>query len=90
MLYQTQSNLEVEKVKIVLSSIFAKFLLGTESRMEQWRIVSVLMLDQLEQDPLGAGVTNYNDDKVCTGKWICPCSQLATRQLSYPTSYIGH
>ena len=43
--------------------------------MEQWRIVSVLMLDQLEQDPLGAaaagagGVTNYtNDDKVCTGK----------------------
>ena len=31
------------------------------------------MLDQLEQDPLGAaaagGVTNYtNDDKVCTGK----------------------
>ena len=58
--YPTQSKLEAEKVKIVLSSIFAKFLLGTENRIEQWWIVSVLILNQLEQDPLGgAGVTNY-------------------------------
>ena len=55
--------------------------------MEQWRIVSVLMLDQLEQDPLGTGVTNYNsDDEVCTGKWICPCSQLASFVIQPTTS----
>ena len=57
---QHKARWKLKKVKIVLSSIFAKFLLGTENRIEQWWIVSVLILNQLEQDPLGGtGVTNY-------------------------------
>ena len=54
-----QSNLDLEKVNIVHIPFIDLCQISARNRGEwQWRIVSVLMLNQVEQDPLGAGVTN--------------------------------